>query len=362
MNTTAKYWKKIEEGPRAGQIECLLCPRGCKLKEEKRGVCFVRRVVDGELKLTTYGRSSGFCIDPIEKKPLSHFYPNTPVLSFGTVGCNLTCMYCQNWDISSNMQDDMMASTAPPSAIAKAAKHMSCKSVAFTYNDPIVFLEYACDTAAACQEIGLKTVAVTNGYINSEPRKEMFKNMDAVNVDLKGFSDRFYQKLCKATLQPVLDTLLYIKNETDCWLEITNLVIPKENDSEKEIEAMTKWIRDNLGKEVPVHFTAFHPDYRMVQSHPPTPLETLKTAQTIARGNDLLYVYTGNVRDEGGSTTYCPQCGDVVIGRDGYELTEYHLSEQGKCRGCGHVIAGHFDESPGTWGNRRAPIDITEYG
>jgi pyruvate formate lyase activating enzyme len=262
----------------------------------------VRARKDGELVLTTYGRSSGFCIDPIEKKPLNHFYPGTPVLSFGTAGCNLACKFCQNWDISKSREMDTLAATATPDAIARAAEETGCTSVAFTYNDPVIFHEYAIDAAQACHERGIKTVAVTAGEICKEPRKEFFRYIDAANVDLKAFTEEFYRKLCKGDFQTVLDTLLYLKNETDVWFEVTTLLIPDENDSDAELEGLTQWMMEHIGPDVPLHFSAFHPDFQM-RDKPSTPASALTRAREIAMNNGIRYVYTGNVHDEAGGST-----------------------------------------------------------
>lgn len=309
------------------------------------------------LVLTTYGRSSGFCIDPIEKKPLNHFYPGTPVLSFGTAGCNLTCRFCQNWNISSSRHADTLADQASPEAIASAAQKHRCTSVAFTYNDPVIFLEYAVDVARACHASGIKTVAVTAGEILPKPRSEFFSVIDAANVDLKSFSEDFYSRLCGGRLKVVLDTLLYLVHETDVWVEITTLLIPGENDSDEEIDRLSSWIRDHLGCSVPLHFSAFHPAFKMMD-HRPTPAATLVRAREIALNNGLHHVFTGNVQDERGQSTYCSNCGAVVIGRDGYRLTLWNLNSNGACTSCGHPCAGHFDVTPGSWGNARQPVRI----
>ena len=260
-----------------GRIQCDVCPRYCKLRDGQRGMCFVRAREKDQIVLTTYGRSSGFCIDPIEKKPLNHFYPGTPVLSFGTAGCNLGCKFCQNWDISKSREIDILGDEASPEKIARVAEELGCRSVAFTYNDPVIFLEYAVDVAQACRERGINTVAVTAGYICDEPRVEFFQHMDAANVDLKAFTDDFYKKICAAELGNVLDTLQYLKHETDVWFEITTLLIPGHNDGEEELEALTGWVVEKLGPDVPVHFTAFHPDWKMMDV-PPTPPAPLTRA------------------------------------------------------------------------------------
>jgi len=347
----AKYWHKLDDG----RIQCDLCPRDCKLHEGQRGACFVRGRVNDAMVLTTYGRSSGFCVDPIEKKPLNHFYPGSSVFSFGTAGCNLACKFCQNWDISKSRSFDRLADQASPQAIARAAAEHGCKSVAFTYNDPVIFAEYAMDTADACHELGIKTVAVTAGYIHEQPRREFFAKMDAANVDLKGFTDEFYVKLCGAHLQPVLDTLKYLRQETDVWVELTTLLIPGHNDSADEINKMSEWIVRELGADVPLHFSAFHPDYKMIDV-PPTPLETLIQARQIALAAGLRYVYTGNVHHREGDTTWCPSCGSALIVRDWYEIEQYRLTPDGHCPDCNAKIAGRFEKFTRAFGARRIPI------
>lgn len=351
--TPTRYWHPLDDG----RVQCDLCPRHCRLQEGKRGLCFVRACKEGEIVLTTYGRSSGFCIDPIEKKPLNHFLPGTPVLSFGTAGCNLACKFCQNWDISKSRQTDTLAASAMPEAIARAAQQTGCRSVACTYNDPVIFLEYAVDVAQACHEQGIKSVAVTAGYINEQPREAFFKVMDAVNVDLKAFTERFYYKLTGAHLHNVLETLLYLKQKTRVWLEITTLIIPGENDSEEELEKLTQWVVENLGPEVPLHFTAFHPDWKM-RDKPHTPASSLISAARIARLNGTRYAYVGNVHDRHYGSTWCHECGELLIERDGYELGQWNLADQGRCRNCGAPCTGFFEEAPGKWGSQRQMINI----
>jgi pyruvate formate lyase activating enzyme len=348
-----RYWHGLADG----RVQCDLCPRECKLHEGQRGLCFVRaREADG-IVLTTYGRSSGFCLDPIEKKPLNHFLPGSSVLSFGTAGCNLTCKFCQNWDISKARADDRLQQYASPEAIARAAVESGARSVAFTYNDPVIFLEYAVDVAEACREAGVKTVAVTAGYIGEAARPEFFAAMDAANIDLKGFTEEFYRKLCTGSLDAVLDTLLYVKHETKTWLEITTLLIPGENDSSQEVGRLSEWVAERLGPDVPLHFTAFHPDWKM-RDIAPTPASTLKRAREIARGAGLRYVYTGNIRDEAGQSTYCHGCGARLIGRDGYTITGWGLDARGACAACGEPCPGIFEPRPGKWGARRAALTI----
>ena len=348
-----RYWHVLEDG----RIQCDVCPRFCKLRDGQRGLCFVRARQGDEMVLTTYGRSSGFCVDPIEKKPLNHFLPGTPVLSFGTAGCNLTCKFCQNWDISKAQTLDRIQNVASPHAISEAAVRSGCQSVAFTYNDPVIFLEYAVDVAQACHERGIKTVAVSAGYISPEPRAEFFRHMDAANIDLKGFSEGFYKKLCSGKLNAVLETLEYLKHETNVWFEITTLLIPGENDSVGEIEAQSAWVMDRLGPDVPLHFTAFHPDWKM-RDVPPTPPETLKRARRIAMTAGIHYVYTGNVHDPAGQATYCYACGAVLIGRDWYDMTAWNLSADGRCGTCGARCHGVFEPQAGRWGRRRKALTI----
>ncbi len=346
-----------------GRIQCDVCPRFCRLRDGQRGLCFVRKREGDEIVLTTYGRSSGFCIDPVEKKPLNHFYPGSAVLSFGTAGCNLTCKFCQNWDISKSREMDRLTDVASPAAIARAAQATGCDSVAFTYNDPVIFLEYAVDVAAACHDLGIKTIAVTAGEICPEPAKEFFAAMDATNVDLKAFTESFYRNVCSSELKPVLDTLVYVTHHTDTWLEITTLLIPGENDSDQELRSMTSWIVRELGDQVPLHFSAFHPDWKM-RDKPATPASTLTRAQQIARDAGLQYVFTGNVHDEAGQSTYCAGCGSVVIGRDWYQLTQWNVAGAGdaaRCGDCGHPVAGRFSSRPGSWGARRAAVDISQF-
>jgi pyruvate formate lyase activating enzyme len=330
------------------------------LHEGQQGLCFVRACQNGKVVLTTYGRSSGFCVDPIEKKPLNHFLPGTPVLSFGTAGCNLACKFCQNWDMSKSREIDILADQASPEKIARVASQLGCKSVAYTYNDPVIFMEYAIDVARACREHGIKSVAVTAGYICEEPRKEFFQYMDAANVDLKAFTEEFYWKITGGHLQPILDTLVYLKHETDVWVELTTLLIPGKNDAEEELDEMTKWVVQNLGPDVPMHFTAFHPDWKMMDV-PSTPASTLTRAREIARNNGVRYAYTGNVHDEKGESTYCHNCGEKLIGRDWYVLSTWALDADGKCKKCGTRCAGLFEAGPGDWGARRMPVQLKSF-
>ncbi len=351
-----RYWHQVE----GGRIQCDLCPRACSLKEGQQGLCFVRANQNQEIVLTTYGRSSGFCVDPIEKKPLNHFLPGTPILSFGTAGCNLACQFCQNWDISKSREMDTLSEEAAPDVLARAAQQLGCSSVAFTYNDPIIFYEYAIDVAKECRKRDIKSVAVTAGYICEEPREAFFSEMDAANVDLKAFSEKFYHKLTGGHLQPVLDTLCYLKEETDVWLELTTLLIPGENDSEKELEEMTQWVVENLGADVPMHFTAFHPSWKMLDKTS-TPHQTLTMARRIALKNGVHYAYTGNVHDQEGESTYCHHCGYKLIERDWYVLSDWHLTPDGKCERCGTTCAGLFNAEAGRWGAKRLPVRLRDF-
>ena len=351
------YWHALEDG----RVQCDVCPRACKLHEGQRGLCFVRMRHHDEIVLTTYGRSSGFCVDPIEKKPLNHFLPGSSVLSFGTAGCNLACRFCQNWDISKSREVDTLADAASPERIAETAAALGCRSVAFTYNDPVIFMEYAIDVAQACREAGVKAVAVTAGYMCAAPRADFYRYMDAANVDLKAFTDDFYHRVCAGHLQPVLETLEYLKHETKVWFEITNLLIPGLNDSDEEIDAMTRWVVERLGADVPMHFTAFHPDWKM-RDRPPTPPETLARARRIARANGVRYAYTGNVHDPRGGSTYCHACGELLIERDWFRLGSFELLEDGACPRCKTVCAGVFDGRPGGWGPRRLPVRMLQEG
>jgi pyruvate formate lyase activating enzyme len=351
-----RHWTKLPDG----RVRCDVCPRECKLHDGQRGLCFVRAAQGGEIVLTTWGRSSGFCVDPIEKKPLNHFLPGTPVLSFGTAGCNLSCAFCQNWDISKSRETDTLADRATPEVIAAAAVKLGCRSVAFTYNDPTIFFEYAIDVAEACRAAGVKSVAVTAGYMSPAPRAEFYRHVDAANVDLKAFTEEFYFKITKSHLQPVLDTLEYIKHETKTWLEITTLVIPGENDSAKEIERLSRWVVEKVGPDVPLHFSAFHPDYRMLDK-PRTPQATLSMARRIAMEQGVRYAYVGNVHDVGRQSTYCHQCGTCLVERDWYALGRWRLDKEGKCLSCGTPCAGVFDGPPGEWGQKRLPVKLSRF-
>jgi len=349
----ARWWHKLDDG----RIQCDLCPRDCKLHDGQRAACFVRANQGGQMILTTYGRSSGFCIDPIEKKPLNHFYPGSSILSFGTAGCNLACKFCQNWDISKSRDMDRLMDEASPESIARAAQRYGAQSVAFTYNDPVIFAEYAMDTADACHALGIKTVAVTAGYMHLAPAREFYAKMDAANIDLKAFTDDFYFKLCVGHLQPILDVIAMVHHETNCWLELTTLLIPGQNDSDAELRNLANWCFKELGPDVPLHFSAFHPDYKLLDA-PATPPATLTRARQIAMDAGLHYVFTGNVHDQTGESTYCPSCGKAVIERDWYEILSYALDDSGRCKHCGTAIAGRFAHFAKAFGAQRIPVHL----
>lgn len=348
-----EWWHRLPDG----RLQCDLCPRFCKLRTGQRGFCFIRQAREKGMVLTSYGRASGFCIDPIEKKPLNHFYPGTSVLSFGTAGCNLGCRFCQNWDISKAREADRLSDWAAPATVVEAAIEARCRSIAFTYNDPVIFAEYAIDCAREAHKRGIKTVAVSAGYITPQARQAFFAHMDAANIDLKAFSNQFYEQLCFARLEPVLDTLRWLKHETKVWLEVTTLLIPGHNDSEDEVARLCAWFVKNLGRDVPLHFTAFHPDFKMMDV-PPTPTDTLIRARQQALRAGIHHVYTGNVYDVRGQSTTCASCGRLLIERSGYTLGRWNLTASGCCNYCGARLAGHFDPEPGHWSTRRKPVFI----
>ncbi|HEX2284997.1 MAG TPA: AmmeMemoRadiSam system radical SAM enzyme [Mycobacterium sp.] len=348
-----EHWHRLDDG----RIQCDVCPRACRLREGQRGLCFVRARIDDQIVLTSYGRSSGFCVDPVEKKPLNHFLPGSAVLSFGTAGCNLAYKFCQNWDISKSREIDTLSGRATPDDLARVADEMGCRSVAFTYNDPTIFWEYAADVADACHEHGIKAISVTAGYMSPRPRAEFYRHIDAANVDLKAFAEDFYHRICVGHLADVLDTLTYLRHETDVWFEITTLLIPGQNDGDAEIAAECAWIAEHLGVDVPLHFTAFHPDYKMMDT-PPTPPETLRRARRIGLAEGLQFVYTGNVHDPDGDTTPCPGCGEAVVVRDWYTMRHYALTDDGRCQACDTQLPGVYDGPVETWGARRLPVFI----
>ena len=350
-----RWWHPLADG----RVQCDLCPRECRLQNGQRGFCFIREARDKQIVLTSYGRASGFCVDPIEKKPLNHFYPGTSVLSFGTAGCNLGCRFCQNWNISKARAANRLTDWASPDDVAEAAARSRCPSIAFTYNDPVIFAEYAIDCARAAHARGIQTVAVTAGYIQHAARREFFGAMDAANVDLKAFTDLFYRRLCFAQLAPVLETLVWLKQETSVWLEVTTLLIPGQNDSEEEVARLCDWFGAKLGPEVPLHFTAFHPDFKL-SGLPHTAVGTLQRARRQALASGLRHVYTGNAYDPQGQSTYCSRCGKLLIERSGYALGEWQLDASGRCCHCEHPLAGRFEVEPGTWGSRRERLNLPQ--
>lgn len=332
----ADWWETQSNG----KILCTLCPRYCTIGEGQKGFCYIRENIDGKLYSTGYGRPTGFAIDPIEKKPLNHFYPGSQILSFGTAGCNLGCKFCQNWHISKAQLDDINALYAAPEDVINLAKKYEVPSIAFTYNDPTIFGEYVIDISKIAKEENINTVMVTAGYIDKNARKDVYKYIDAANVDLKAFSEQFYHKITFSHLDDVLNTLKWLKYETDIWFEITTLLIPNENDSEDEIKLMCEWIMNNLGDSVPLHFTAFHPDFKM-KNKAGTPAETLTNARNIALREGLKYCYVGNVHHKEGQTTYCPNCYKKLIERDWHSVYSNKI-EISKCVSCGFEIAGRF--------------------
>ncbi|SHE26131.1 AmmeMemoRadiSam system radical SAM enzyme [Actinomyces glycerinitolerans] len=340
---TARWWHPLPDG----RLQCDLCPRHCRLREGQRGFCFVRRRSGERIVLTAYGRSTGVCLDPVEKKPLNHVHPGSSVLSFGTAGCNLSCKFCQNWEISTARSIEVLSVDAPPGSIVDQAARLGARAVAFTYNDPVVFAEYAIDTAHACHERGLLAYAVSAGWICAEPGLELFGAVDAANIDLKGFTEDFYRKITGARLRDVQDTLVRVREHTSTWLELTTLLIPGLNDSPEEVGRLAAWVVGALGADTPLHLTAFHPAHRMLD-RPPTPVATLRRARRAALDAGLHFVYLGNVRDAEGATTHCPGCGAPVIVRRGYTVETYELDASGCCRHCGRRLPGLFDaDDPG---------------
>lgn len=332
----ARFWQTEPDG----RILCTLCPRYCRLADGQAGFCFIRQNDGGVLRSLGYGRPTGFAVDPIEKKPLNHFLPGTKILSFGTAGCNLGCQFCQNWDMSKARIDELHSLDVTPEEVVAVAVREGCPSIAYTYNDPVIIGEFVIDTSRIARERGIRSVMVTAGYITPEARPEVFRDIDAANVDLKGFTEEFYAKATLAHLAPVLDTLVWLKRETDLWLEITTLLIPGHNDSDDEIRRLSRWILENLGADVPLHFTAFHPDYKMTDT-PPTPPATLRGARRLAMQEGIRFVYLGNVLDAEGQTTWCPSCGKELIARDWHHVRRRALKD-GCCPGCGVVIPGRF--------------------
>ncbi|MBN1426586.1 AmmeMemoRadiSam system radical SAM enzyme [Candidatus Fermentibacteria bacterium] len=329
----AKYWNPIEQQ----RVACTLCPRGCEVADRERGYCGVRENVGGRYVTLVYGRAVAANVDPIEKKPLFHFLPGTTAFSIATAGCNMECKFCQNWDISQFRPEQIRSTDLFPTDVAAAARGRSCASIAYTYSEPVIFYEYMLDSAIEGHRLGVRSVMISNGYILKEPLLELLPRLDAVKVDLKAFTDTFYQKLCAGKLQPVLDSLRWIK-EQGTWLEIVDLILPTQNDGEGEILALSEWIVDELGPDVPVHFSQFHPTYR-IRNLPRTPVSTLERCYRIAKNAGLNFVYLGNVPGLGYENTLCPGCGTTLIRRVGFTVLSNTLKE-GACPSCGRAIPG----------------------
>ena len=337
----ARWWRTEPDG----KLLCTLCPRACRVGDGQAGFCFLRQNRGVRMVQLGYGRSTGFAVDPVEKKPLNHFFPGTPILSFGTAGCNLGCKFCQNWDISKAKLDAEGLRANTPDEIAALAGRHGCPSIAYTYNDPVIWAEYVVDVARAARARGVKNVLVTAGYVTEEARGELYADADAANVDLKAFTEDFYWKQTGAHLDDVLETLKWIRHHTRTWLEVTTLLIPGHNDGDDEIRRLAAWFRANLGPDVPLHFTAFHPDFKMTDV-PPTPPETLRRARALALAAGLRYVYVGNVHDAEGQTTSCSRCARPLIVRDWYAIKRYDLDAGGACAHCGAPLPGQFGAEP----------------
>lgn len=336
IHKKALWWEKLEDK----KVRCTLCPRYCILKDGQIGFCSIRKNIDGILYAISYGKTTGFAVDPIEKKPLFHFLPGSDILSFGTVGCNLGCKFCQNWTSTKVKMDEIHSVSATPEQVVQLAKENDVRSIAYTYNDPTIFGEYVIDVSKLAREEGIKSVMVTAGYIDKEARKDVYKYIDAANVDLKAFTEKFYWELTQSHLNDVLDTLIWLKQETNVWIELTTLLIPDENDSPKEIKQMCEWILENLGDSVPLHFTAFHPTFKMMNKER-TPISTLIRARSIAVQQGIKYCYLGNVHNEEGQTTFCPNCNEPLVKRDWHSVN-YNKIKDGKCFKCGQIISGIF--------------------
>ncbi len=321
----AMFYRKLD----GKRVQCLLCPNRCILSPGQIGICRARKNIKGKLYSLVYGKIAAAHLDPIEKKPLYHFLPQSKAFSIATTGCNLRCKFCQNWEIAQVFPWEVETIEMSPEEVVQEAIERGAEVIAFTYTEPVVFYEYMLDIAKLAKEKGLKTVMITAGYINEEPLRELLKYLDAVKVDFKGFNDEFYQKMTIGHVEPVLRTMKIVKEE-GVWLEIVNLVIPGENDSEKDIKNLILWVKNNLGEEVPLHFTRFHPDYKLLNL-PPTPIETLKKARKMAQALGLKYVYTGNIYDPEGSTTFCPDSHQPAVVREGFFVKEYNLDEEGRC-------------------------------
>ena len=334
----ARWWEILPDG----KVHCYLCPRHCHIGEGQSGFCFIRAPRGGKLYNLGYAHPAAIQVDPIEKKPLNHFLPGTTILSLGAAGCNMGCFFCQNWDISKSKADQVHSSYLEPETVVLAAIEHQCPSIAFTYNEPTIWGEYVIDTSRIAHAYGLKTVMVTNGYITREALFDVYEHVDAANVDLKAYTEDFYAKLTLSHLQPVLDTLKTLRHETNVWIEITNLIIPSLNDSQEETKELCGWMLENLGDDVPLHFTAFHPDFKL-RNKPGTPPETLHRARQLARERGLKYVYEGNILS-GGADTMCPGCGRVLISRSWHRVSEVRVQPDGTCQHCGARISGHFEK------------------
>ncbi len=332
----ARWWELAPDG----RVHCFLCPRHCRLRDGQAGFCSIRANRDGRLRLLTYGAPAAVHVDPIEKKPLYHFLPGSPVLSLGTVGCNLGCSCCQNWDLSRSRPDEVVARRLAPDEVVALARRHGCPSIAFTYNEPTIWAEYVLDVCAAARRHGLATVMVTNGYVTPEAFHDLYDAIDAANVDLKALSEDFYRRRTVAHLAPVLDTLRRLAAETQVWVEVTNLVIPTLNDDPGDLRRLADWVLAHLGPDVPLHFSAFHPDHEL-RHLPATPPETLHAARRIARETGLHHVYEGNVHGAG-SHTLCPGCGQPLIRRSWHEVLENRLVD-GRCPDCGTDIPGRWN-------------------
>ncbi|VEG26100.1 AmmeMemoRadiSam system radical SAM enzyme [Actinomyces howellii] len=350
----ARWWHPVDDG----RLQCDLCPRHCRLREGQHGFCFVRRRSQDRIVLTAYGRSTGLCLDPVEKKPLYHVHPGSSVLSLGTAGCNLACRFCQNWEISTARRTEVLSEQAPVAQVAALARGLGARGVALTYNDPVVFAEYAIDIASACHDLGLEAYAVSVAWVCREPGRELFGAVDAANIDLKAFTEEFYRRLTGARLRDVLATLVDLRAATTTWLELTTLLVPGLNDSPQEVGALASWVARELGEDTPLHLTAFHPAHRM-RDRPPTALSVLERARASALEAGLRFVYLGNVPPGTGSTTSCPGCGTPVVERHGYTVSAYRLDGRGRCQGCGLGLPGVLDPAdPGGFGNARRRVSL----
>ncbi len=330
----AKYYKTLGEN----KVKCLLCPRECTIENGTYGACLTRKNVDGKLYSVVYGKISSMAIDPIEKKPLFHFWPGSPTFSISTVGCNLKCMHCQNWTISQVSPDHLTLRELDPESVVRYALRYKCNSISYTYNEPLIWFEFVLDTAKEAKKEGIMNILVTNGFINEDPLKELLPYIDAANVDLKSINDEFYRKICKAdkAVEHVQRTIVMMK-ESKVHVEITNLIIPTENDKEDEIRKLSVWVLENVGETTPLHFTRFHPDYKLTFL-PPTPIYTLERAREIAISEGLKYVYIGNVPGHSFENTYCPRCHSLLIGRYGFSIINWNLTEDNRCKNCGESI------------------------